>query len=227
MEIFKYNNMIATYNGKPAYSTNMNCIDADGNSYNYIQIGTQIWMSEYLKTTKYNNGDLIGTTSTDISGETSPKYQWPVNNDEANVIPYGRLYTWFAATDSRNICPPGWHLPSVAEFQTLQSYLGGESVCGGKLKEAGTTHWDAPNTGATNESGFTALACGDRRCLGGFVYWDFSQFNALWSSGHDIAPSLNAKYFRLSYDSASGIIYFVGAGGLPDYYGKSVRCIRD
>ena len=127
--------------------------DIDGNVYNTVTKGTQEWMAENLKTTKYDNGDLIATTLADITLEVNPKYQWAYDNDEANVATYGRLYTWDAITDGRSVCPTGWHVPTDADFTTLTTFLGGESVAGGKLKESGFTHWLNPNTGATNESG--------------------------------------------------------------------------
>jgi uncharacterized protein (TIGR02145 family) len=114
-------------------------------------------------TIKYRNGDIIGTTTPatlDISSETSPKYQWAYDGNESNVATYGRLYTWYAATDSRAVCPTGWHLPTDAEWTTLTTYLGGESVAGGKLKEAGTTHWNSPIqelTTAVDSQGFLAV----------------------------------------------------------------------
>ena len=91
--------------------------DIDGNVYdNTVTIGTQIWMTENLRTTRYSNGDSIGTTTLDISGESTPKYQWAYDGNESNVATYGRLYTWYAVTDSRNVCPVGWHVPSDAEW---------------------------------------------------------------------------------------------------------------
>lgn len=105
-----------------------------------MQIGTQVWMVENLKTTKYNNGDFIGTTSPttlNIEAESSPKYQWAYDSNENNVSTYGRLYTWFATTDSRNICPTGWHIPTDAEWTTLVNFLGGENEAGNNLNEIG------------------------------------------------------------------------------------------
>jgi uncharacterized protein (TIGR02145 family) len=136
-------------------------------------------MVENLKTTRYRNGDLIGTTipdTLDITAEVAPKYQWAPNDDESNVPTYGRLYTWYAVTDTRNVCPTGWHVPLDVEWETLKSLLGGEYLAGGKLKETGTTHWETPNVGATNETGFTALPSGCRN-IGYFIgfgvvsYW--------------------------------------------------------
>ena len=100
--------------------------DIDGNAYRTITIGTQVWIVENLKTTKYCNGDLIGTTTPatlNIEDESTPKYQWAYDGNESNVATHGRLYTWYVATDSRNVCPVGWHVPSDAEWTTLTDYL--------------------------------------------------------------------------------------------------------
>lgn len=101
--------------------------DIDGNVYNTISIGPRIWMVENLKTTRYNNGDLIGTTTTlnkDITGENNPKYQWPDAGLEENVQTWVRLYTWYAVKDSRGICPAGWHIPSDEDWETLPEATG-------------------------------------------------------------------------------------------------------
>ena len=97
--------------------------DIDGNVYHTITIGNQTWMAENLKTTKYRNGDAIGTTtaSKDTSTKSTPKYQWAYGGNEANVAKYGRLYTWYAATDTRNIAPAGWHVPTDAEWSILKN----------------------------------------------------------------------------------------------------------
>ncbi|MFZ3064200.1 MAG: fibrobacter succinogenes major paralogous domain-containing protein, partial [Nitrospirota bacterium] len=134
---------------------NTTVTDIDGNVYNTVTIGAQVWMKENLKATKYRNSEDIPTTIADISGETSPKYQWAYGGNINNAAVYGRLYTWYAATDSRGLCPTGWHVPTNAEWTTLTDYLGTDP--GGKMKEAGTAHWTTPNTGADNSSGFTAL----------------------------------------------------------------------
>jgi uncharacterized protein (TIGR02145 family) len=100
--------------------------DIDGNIYTTTKIGTHIWMAENLKTTRFSNGDSIKTTSlptTDIEIEFMPQYQWAYNGDEKNVAMYGRLYTWFVAADTRNVCPDGWHVPTDAEWSNLTDYL--------------------------------------------------------------------------------------------------------
>jgi uncharacterized protein (TIGR02145 family) len=193
--------------------------DIDGNIYYTFEIGNQWWMMENLKVTHYRNGDPIPnvTGNTEWVGLTTGAY-CNYNNDVANAATYGRLYNWYSADDSRNIAPAGWHIPSDAEWQTLVNYLGGAGVAGGKMKESGTTHWSGPNTGATNESGFSALPGGYRRsgdgvCVGvGFA-------TGFWSS----TESGSKVWFRyLSYDY-SGVVHF------DNYkpYGYSVRCVKD
>jgi uncharacterized protein (TIGR02145 family) len=146
--------------------------DIDNNAYKTVKIGKQIWMSENLKTTKYRNGDKIRTTSSptlNIKREASEaKYQWAYKGDEKNVSKYGRLYTWYAITDSRDICPTGWNFPIEEDWQTLTDFLTSETVAGGKMKEKGLEHWNDPNEGATNESGFLALPAGYRSNDGSF-----------------------------------------------------------
>jgi len=197
--------------------------DIDGNVYTSVAIGTQVWMTENLKTTKFRNGDLIGTTTPDtldISGENEPKYQWAYDGNESLVTTYGRLYTWYAATDTRNVCPTGWHVPTDAEWTTLTTFLGGDSVAGGKLKETGTTHWSTPNKGATNETGFTALAAGNRWYWSDATFWGIGYAAMWWSS---IGNSSDYAYFRsMSYDGNSV------TRNLPQKdFGFSVRCLKD
>jgi uncharacterized protein (TIGR02145 family) len=196
--------------------------DIDGNVYRTVTIGNQVWMAEDLKTTRYRNGDLIGTTrpaTLDISGESTPKYQWAYAGDESNVATYGRLYTWYAATDSRKVCPAGWHVPSDAEWNTLIDCLGGEEAAQGKLKEADTVHWHSPNTDATNESGFTALPSGNRfnkeffMSLGDFTHW--------WTATEYDA---NYAWRRTMWKRAP----MDNTGGYADKkIGWLVRCVRD
>ena len=192
--------------------------DIDGNVYNTVTIGTQVWMKENLKVTKYRNGDAIPTTTASIPNDSSSKYQWAYDGNESNASTYGRLYTWYAATDSRGLCPTGWHLPTNAEWTTLTNYLGGESVAGGKLKEAGTSHWISPNTSADNSSGFTALPGGYRDYAGAFgsvglygYWWSATEFS-----------TASAWYCAL---------FFHRSSATRDYrsksYGFSVRCVRD
>jgi len=207
---------LADYSGQTGTVT-----DIDGNSYSTIGIGSQIWMAANLKTTKYRNGTLIGTTSSptlDITYEVTPKYQWAYDGNENNVNTYGRLYTWYAVTDSRNICPTGWHVPSDSEWSTLTTFIGGESVAGGKLKETGTTHWITPNTLATNIYSFTALPGGDREVTG--IFKLLGTNGGWWSTSENTAAT---GWFRLLLND-SGI---VSRGYFNKSYGFAVRCLKD
>jgi uncharacterized protein (TIGR02145 family) len=157
--------------------------DIDGNTYETVIIGEQVWMKENLRTTRYNNGDTIGTTypdTLDISNEFEPKYQWAYKGDESNVEVYGRLYTWYVISDERKVCPTGWHVPTTTDWITLFDYLGGGKDAANKLKEAGTQHWKGPNSNATNASGFTALPAGSRWLYGEFV--QLGEFGHYWTS---------------------------------------------
>jgi uncharacterized protein (TIGR02145 family) len=194
--------------------------DIDGNVYHTVTIGTQTWMKENLKVTHYCNGDLIGTTTLNISSESAPKYQWAYEGNEGTVATYDRLYTWYAVTDSRNVCPISWHIPTDAEWTVLTEYLGGNSVAGGKLKETGITHWQSPNIGATNESDFTALPGGYR-----FIDGTFSNINSWgfwWSATIGINANLEAWGWFLVYEAST-----VGKGSDGKNVGFSVRCVRD
>jgi uncharacterized protein (TIGR02145 family) len=195
--------------------------DADGNSYNSVKAGTQVWMTSNIKTKKFSNGDMIGTTTNptlDITSESAPKYQWAYGGNESNAATYGRLYTWYAVSDSRNICPTGWHAPGDADWTILINYLGGEIAAGMKMKETGTLHWVTPNMGASNESGFLALPGGSREGNGTFSFLGTN--GGFWSStenGGDVA------WFRfLFYDSG-----IVSRGYFNKNFGYSVRCVKN
>jgi uncharacterized protein (TIGR02145 family) len=198
--------------------------DVDGNVYNTVMIGTQVWMKENLKTTKYNNGDLIGTTSPatlDIYGEDAAKYQWAYDGNESNVATYGRLYTWYAVTDSRNLCPTGWHVPSDAEWTALTDYLtnngyGYEGSGGDIAKSMASSVGN--DQGSNNRSGFTALQSGCRLDDGTFVGVGFGGY--WWSSTED--PTLNA-YSREIYCDKSSVFNYLNV----KQYGFSVRCLKD
>jgi len=204
------------------FSTPDTIMDNEDNIYETVKIGDQLWMAENLQSTKYINGDLIGTTSPatfDISGESTPKYQWAYEGNESNVSAYGRLYTWYAATDNRNVCPTGWHVPTDAEWTILESALGGFSVAGSKLKEAGNSHWISPyNLDATNESCFKALPGGYRNETGGFSYLENS--GNWWSSTEG---DVNNSWIRsLSVQEAE-----VSRTAFIRNHGASIRCLQD
>eukprot|EP00825_Cyclidium_porcatum_P010076 TRINITY_DN15162_c0_g1_i1.p1 TRINITY_DN15162_c0_g1~~TRINITY_DN15162_c0_g1_i1.p1 ORF type:complete len:564 (+),score=55.59 TRINITY_DN15162_c0_g1_i1:400-2091(+) len=133
--------------------------DYDGNVYDTIHIGTQIWMKQNLKTTHYKNGTAItypGANNTAWQNNTNGAYAWYNNNEATYKNTYGALYNWYAVNTGM-LCPTGWHVPTDAEWTTLTTYLGGEFIAGTKLKA--TTLWESPHTIATNETGFTAFPC--------------------------------------------------------------------
>jgi uncharacterized protein (TIGR02145 family) len=194
--------------------------DIDGNVYHTVTIGTQVWMVENLKTTRYRNGDPIHNITM--------TYEWDnmtsgaccdYENTLSNSKIYGKLYNWYAVNDNRKIAPVGWHIPSSVEWDSLVIYLGGRNIAGGKLKEKGTTHWYTPNTGATNESGFTALPGGSRYFSGKFLQMGTIGF--WWSS--TITKKGFAYFLNLSYDEKGlGYYKFLRLNG-----GLSVRCVKD
>ena len=135
-----------------------------------------MWLVENLKTTKFNDGSSIPnvTDNTSWNNLTTGAY-CDYNNSTANTAVYARLYNWYVVADTKKICPTCWHVATDAECTALTSFLGGESVAGGKLKETDTTHWNAPNTGATDTHGFKALPAGERRPNG-----EFFVFKGVW-----------------------------------------------
>jgi uncharacterized protein (TIGR02145 family) len=128
-----------------------------------ITIGTQIWTGCNLDVTNYQNGDLIPEVQDPVAWANLTTGAWCYyENDSNNGCTYGKMYNWYAVNDPRGLAPAGYHIPSETEVLTLQSYLGGNGIAGGKMKEIGTTHWNSPNTGATNETGWTGLPGGAR-----------------------------------------------------------------
>ena len=209
--------------------------DIDGNYYDAVVIGNQIWMSENLKVTHYPDGTAIPHITDNTAwgnlgdNNTDDAYCFYSNNSSSD---YGALYTWAAAMGDnavssntnpsgvQGVCPDGWHLPSDAEWTELIDYLGGTSVAGGNMKETGTTHWNNPNTGATNEKGFSALP-GGYRGYGNGVFYDVGNYGYWWSATESSSGS--DAWFRVldySYAGASRNIN-------NKAYGFSVRCVRD
>lgn len=197
--------------------------DIDGNVYKTITIGNQIWMDENLRTTHYRNGDPILTTipdTLDYRAEAEPKYQFMYDGDVKNVTIYGRLYTWYAVTDRRNICPTGWHVPTIEEFKLLDDSLGGKMKAIGKLKEAGTEHWIGPNVEATNESGFNGLPAGWRAAKGS--YGALGKYGHWWCSNRQTEEYAFRMF--LSYNEAC---YKNHLGSSDPQNAWSVRCVKD
>ncbi|MCX6270188.1 MAG: hypothetical protein NTU44_03040 [Bacteroidetes bacterium] len=189
-----------------------------GQTYNTVQIGSQCWMKENL-----NVGTMVPHTSDQTNNGIIEKYCF--NNNPMSCSTYGAFYQWDEMMQynivpgTRGICPVGWHIPAKSEWQTLFDFLGGVSVAGGKMKEIGTIHWNSPNTGATNESGFTSLSGGSRYYLTGLCYYENS-YAYLWSSTTTLENQ--SYYCNLGYYYA-----FADTGNSVKQNGLSARCIKD
>lgn len=199
--------------------------DIDGNIYHTVTIGSQIWLVENLKVTRYRNGDSIPNIA-DVNGwanngnanKTGMGAYCNYNNDTNNISLYGRLYNYFAVSEDRRIAPVGWHIPGDDEWQTLIDYLGGDLVAGGKMKEIGSIHWINPNIGATNESGFTGLPAGIRTNEGVFVnvgintiFWSNLQFHSYTAFDRALTYDYTGVYYDNDFKRC----------------GLSIRCVKD
>jgi uncharacterized protein (TIGR02145 family) len=202
-----------------------NCIkDIDGNVYKTVTIGTQTWMAENLKVSKYNDGSLIPNITDSSKWVNLKTGAWSYYNNDATFNgKYGKLYNFFAVAPkyngNRNVCPFGWHVPTDGEWDILNTYLGEGLHNGGKMKELDTTSWKSPNTKANNESLFTGLPGGSRGFLSGFE--EMGIVGVWWSSLEDSIGFAWGHY--LEYDSNDAGRYFSSYGAS----GFSVRCIKD
>jgi len=198
--------------------------DVDGNTYEAVTIGSQVWLGTNLKVTHYRNGDAISMRD---------RTHWDANSTEgafadyedspANGELYGHLYNWYAVSDTRGLAPDGYHVATDNDWRVLGDFLGGDTIAGGKIKEEGVTHWMSPNVGATDEVNFTALPGGER--VVSITYDDGKGiFASFWTSSNSVQyPSL-ASFRGLEFD-------------IPDIYGRadaaaksggfSVRCVKD
>jgi uncharacterized protein (TIGR02145 family) len=205
-----------------AFKTVEDVTDVEGNVYHTVTIGTQTWMVENLKTTRFRNleglGDRYNYHSQDSHGAPLETfYSYFEDYKYKSYKTFGRLYNWNAVNDPRGLAPSGWHIPTDAEWTTLITYLGGASTAGGKLKEAGTAHWASPNTGATNETGFTALPSG-YWLSGGFIciYTDCGW----WSTTE--CDSATAWCWHLSYGSSN-----IDRANRSKEFCYPIRCVKD
>lgn len=193
------------------------CIDIDGNVYQTIRIGTQVWMKENLKTTRHNDGTSIPTGLSNTAWQNTTSGAYAIyDNNAANNTTYGKLYNWYAVNTGK-LAPAGWHVPADAEWTTLTTYLGGESVAGDKMKA--TTLW-TPYIGITNtnSSGFTGLPAGFLSANGPFgaiggngYFWSSTEYNAsrAWTRALNYS---NSDAGRIDYSKGNGF---------------SVRCVMD
>jgi uncharacterized protein (TIGR02145 family) len=208
--------------------------DNEGNSYNTVLIGTQCWTKENLRVTKYNDGTVIPDETANTAGwgllATGARSDY--TGEASYIATYGYLYNWYAATDSRKICPTGWHVPTDSDWNKLVKFIDSgadtsstsstqSTTAGGKMKStgnntAGTGLWNSPNTGADNTSGFTALPGGVRAGGSSYNVRDDAFFWSATESG------IYARFRRL-YNGNSNV--FRGIYGKSN--GVSVRCLRD
>ena len=205
-------------------SINPNLVkDVDGNIYRTVTIGTQTWMEENLKTTRYNDSTLISnvTDNTAWGNLTSGAYCW-YNNDFNASKDYGALYNWYAVNKGK-LAPKGWHVPSENEWKTLADYLGGVAIAAGKLKESGILHWQGVGSpDVTNVTGFTALPGGFRINIDG-SFADLGGMGFWWCSSATGTSSNNMQAIIMSLDS----IGLLNQGYWPLTTGFSVRCIKN
>lgn len=205
--------------------------DVDGNIYGTVRIGTQVWMTENLKVTKYRNGDLIDTLSSSVCAEDSPKYQWACNNEEDNVGEYGRVYTWYVILDSRGLCPSGWHVPSDNEWKTLEMELGMSQYeaddIGFRGEDEGSqlagypSLWEdglLESSPAFDESGFKSLPGGHHHCVGS--YYGFGENAAWWTADE---TSVSDAWYRYMHYNFNGVF----RNSIDKNYGYSVRCVKN
>jgi uncharacterized protein (TIGR02145 family) len=208
--------------------------DIDGNEYKTVKLGSQWWMAENLRVTRYRNGvEIPNVTDGEEWSSLSSSAYCSYQNDNAEVETYGLLYNWYTVDDPNGLCPTGWHVPSDDEWKELERYLGMSqrevdskgwrgTDEGGKLKEEGTNHWQNPNSGATNETGLTVVPSGSRASdllYGGQFFYRGTR-EGIWSSSE---RTNSLGIFREFWNDKSEIGY--------KFYSKrngfTVRCIMD
>ena len=207
------------YGNEISFTTTNLPADIDGNIYDTVVVGSQTWLKQDLKVSRYRNGDAIPqiTNSTTWGNLTSGAFCWYNNDSITYNAVYGKLYNWYVIADSRGICPVGWHVPTPSQFSQTINYLGGGTVAGGAMKEAGTSHWNSPNV-ATNSSRFTGLPCGERFTnfsgIGQLNWWWI--FNPLDLTNGEALGVINgdANFYGFSNPSNKTA-------------GWSIRCVKD
>jgi uncharacterized protein (TIGR02145 family) len=220
-----------------AFTCGFNTVaDIDGNTYNTVLIGTQCWTKENLKVTKYNDGtniplDASGGTTGDGAGETwssrTTGARTVYGHDNTNLSIYGYLYNWYAVSDSRKICPIGWHVPTDTEWETMGDLLGGRATIAGKLKQTGTTLWTTQGPGTDNSSEFTALPGGRRQEFSNGSFSSIRNSAYFWTANPATSPSSFASgpsAFDRNPDHNNARLFRTNRGAAA---GFSVRCIKD
>jgi uncharacterized protein (TIGR02145 family) len=191
--------------------------DIEGNVYQAIKIGNQIWMAENLRTTTYNDGEAIPHVTGDPwMYTTTPAYCWVNDNPDLYKNTFGAMYNSFAVTTGK-LCPTGWRVSNYNDWVSMANFLGGMNVAGGKLKAEGTTYWKSPNSGATNEVDFNALGAGLRRLANHAYFQEFKEIGYFWAPG-----GYYKDVVALYYNSAiiEGMLQHPRVG-------ISVRCVKE
>ena len=217
-----YNGEWHSLTGNAVLSGSGTITDIDGNRYRTVTIGSQTWMRENLKTTRYNDGTSIPERPLNSQwNSNTPAWCWYENN-HAYDTPYAKLYNWYVvdpvSNGNRNVCPIGWHVPNDSDWNELSSFLGGSDLAGGKLMEVGLNHWASPNVFASNESGFTALPAGYRGTDGAYFFVTFSGY--WWSTTSSGGSNANYRY----------VVYFTDeffSVNSDRNLGFSIRCLKD
>jgi uncharacterized protein (TIGR02145 family) len=210
---------------KIIYFSFMSCTDGDNINYPIVTIGTQTWMAENLRTTKYNDNTAIPliTGGPEWAALTTPAFCWYNNDAGSYKDSYGALYNWnavnAASSGGKNVCPTGWHVPTDAQWTTLSTFLGGESASGGKLKEKGNVHWVTPNVAATDETGFSALPGGSRGDTGTFTL--IGSLGNLWTATQSDASYSRMRLLSSSNSKLDGNYIAARNNGL------TIRCLAD
>jgi uncharacterized protein (TIGR02145 family) len=227
-----YGNEISFYTLKDNQTT-----DIDVNIYNTVNIGSQVWFKENLKTTRYASGDQIPNVTNTAQWQNLTSGAWCYYNDDSQYnTSYGKLYNWQAVADTRKVCPSGWHVPSDAEWKTLEQYLGMDPFelnvtnfrgstpnVGGKLKKVDAALWTAPNLGATDETGFSAIPGGRYNQDGTFT--NLTLEGTWWSSTLAIANT-NLAWLRILNYNNRGSYRSIPTGSMIGG-GFSIRCVKD
>ena len=225
---YAINSAGTVYGNEVSFTTDVNIVSNpgagvtfDGYTYSSIVLGNgQEWMAENLRTTVYANGDPIPNVTDNAQWQNLTSGAWIYyENNSQFENPYGKLYNWYTVADPRNVCPTGWHAPSDVDWTLLTEYLGGLSLAGGKMKSTGTQYWQSPNTGATNESGFSGLPAG---------FYQYSSTGngpiqaQTWFWSSDESGLLEANFNSLWSGSNSCL-----SGFKLKFVGISIRCLKD